>query len=271
MIAGRAAAVFDRRGRPPRLVIVAFRDGHGRVPHVDRKIRMCAAAGIAVTPLVIPSGVHTHDALARMRRVLDDGLFDGVFVQFPFPAAIDGGAFASAIPVALDVDIMTPVRSARFMSGIDTLPPVTVSAGLLLLEEYDVSIDGRRGIVVADESPFSLMFRAALVMRGAEMSGLVAPTAPDLDQRVHDAGLVVVAAGTPGLVRSATLSRGAVAIDAGYFNPGGHGDIDLSGGIEHLAAIAPVPGGIGPVTVSALLERVVLFAERSITVTQRRH
>lgn len=261
-IAERAAAVRHRRGRPPSLVIVAFGDASGHVPHVDRKLRMCAAAGVDVTPLIIPPGVRTADAIGRMHRTVSAHAFDGVFVQFPFPDLIDGDMFAAAIPVNLDVDIMTPVRTAQFMNGMDTLPPVTVSAGILLLDAYGVSIADRRGIVVADASPFSLMFRAALVLRGADMSALVAPHAPDLDEQVHAAGLVVVSAGIPGLVRSTTISPDTVAIDVGYFNPGGRGDIDMSGGVEHLAAIAPVPGGIGPMTVSALIERVVLFAER---------
>jgi methylenetetrahydrofolate dehydrogenase (NADP+)/methenyltetrahydrofolate cyclohydrolase len=263
MLAERAAAVLSRRGRAPGLLLVAFSDEQDGVPHIDRKLRMCAAAGVDATPLIIPSSVHTREATSRMQDLLKDRSFDGVFVQFPFPDTIDGDAFASAIPAELDVDIMTPVRTAQFMNGIATLPPVTVSAGLLLLDEYDVSLADRRGIVVARQSPFSLMFRAALSLRGADMAPLAPPDAPDLDERLRDAELVVVAGATPGLVQSTTLPPGVVAIDAGYFNPGGRGDIDVSGGIDHLAAISPVPGGIGPLTVSALIERVVLFAERS--------
>jgi methylenetetrahydrofolate dehydrogenase (NADP+)/methenyltetrahydrofolate cyclohydrolase len=156
---------------------------------------------------------------------------------------------------------MTPLRTARYLNGTDDLPPVTVSAALLLLEEYDVSIEGRRGIVVADDHPFSRMLRAALARRGAEMGKLVDPAAPDLDMQVRSADLVVVSAALPGLVRSTIIAPGAVAIDVGYFNPGARGDIDVAGGIDHLTALCPVPGGIGPMTISSLLERVVLFAE----------
>ena len=263
MIAQRSAAVRDRRGHAPALVIVAFSDSQGRAPHVHHKLRKCADAGVDAVVVTIPPGTHTADAVNRMHEALDGDRCDGVFVQFPFPDGIDGGAFAAAIPVALDVDIMTPVRTAQFMNGLDTLPPVTVSAGLLLLHEYDVSIADRRGVVVADENPFSLMFRAALVLEGADMGPIVAPEATDLVERVHAAELVVVAVASPGAVQSTTLSTGAVAIDAGYFNPGGRGDIDVSGGVDHLSAISPVPGGIGPMTVAALIERVVLFAERN--------
>jgi methylenetetrahydrofolate dehydrogenase (NADP+)/methenyltetrahydrofolate cyclohydrolase len=261
LLAERAAAVRGRRGHAPAFVIVAFGDDRGHVPHVARKTRMCAAAGVAATPLVMRPDVPTGEAIGRMQDAVNHGRFDGVFVQFPFPGTIAGDAFAAALPVELDVDIMTPVRTARFMNGHAALPPVTVSACLLLLDAYGVSIVERRGIIVADESPFSLMFRRALSLRGARMQELVGPTAPDLIERVGAADVVVVAAAAAGLVHSAMLSPGTIVIDAGYFNPGGRGDIDVTGGIDHLAALAPVPGGIGPMTVSSLIERVILFAE----------
>ncbi|HET7042428.1 MAG TPA: hypothetical protein VFI13_10430, partial [Gemmatimonadales bacterium] len=187
--------------------------------------------------------------------------FDGVFVQFPFPADIDGDAFAAAIPAKLDVDVMAPRGVDRYMAGETGLPPVTVTAALLLLDAYGVSVTGRRGLVIGEESPFTAMFREALARRGAEMDAVLRPNMTGLARRVGEAGLVVVAAARPGIVRSESLAEGAVAVDVGYFNPGGRGDIDVSGGTNHLAALAPVPGGIGPMTVSALLERVVEFSE----------
>lgn len=263
VIAARAATVRDRRGHAPAIAIVAFSDERNRMPHVERKLRACAAAGVDTVLVTVPHGTSTRDAVDRMHDALATGRFDALFVQFPFPDAIDGDALAAEIPIALDVDIMTPVRTAHFMNGLDDLPPVTAAAGLLLLDAYHVSIRDLRGIVIADESPFALMFRAALAMHGADMGPLVPPAARDLLERVHAAELVVVATGMPGFVKSTTLAEGAVAIDVGYFNPRGRGDIDIAHGVDHIAALAPVPGGIGPMTVSALVERVVLFAEQS--------
>jgi methylenetetrahydrofolate dehydrogenase (NADP+) / methenyltetrahydrofolate cyclohydrolase len=260
-IVQRAAAVRRRRGHAPGVFIVAFGDGAGRVPHVERKLRSFAAAGVEAEPLVLPPATATSDAIEQMHGGLRERSFDAVFVQIPFPAEIDGDAFAAAIPEELDVDVMTPARVARFLTGDASLAPVTVSAGLLLLDAYGVAVTGRRGVVVADDTPFARMFAAALAARGASMDPLVAPSDAALVARVNAAGLVVVAAGSPGLVQATDVARGAVAIDVGYFNEGGRGDIDVSGGFEHLAAFAPVPGGIGPMTVSVLIERVVRFAE----------
>ena len=261
LIAHRAAAVRELRGHAPRMLLVAFGDERGRVPHVERKLRAFAAAGVDAVPLILPAGTGTDEAGASMTAASAGGSCDGVFLQFPFPDDIDGDALSARIPVELDVDIMTPERTDRFLAGDGELPPVTVSAGLLLLDAYGIDIAGLDGIVIAEQSPFAAMFHAAFERRGARMRPLVAPDAPDLAERVREADLVIAGAASPSLIAASDLSAGAVAIDVGYFNPGGRGDIDLSDGVAHLAAIAPVPGGIGPMTVSALIERVVLFAE----------
>jgi methylenetetrahydrofolate dehydrogenase (NADP+) / methenyltetrahydrofolate cyclohydrolase len=261
-LANRARAVLHARGRPPRLVLLAFADENGHVPHVERKLRAFAAAGVSAELLRLPHDATTRNATDRLQRELDAHAADAVFAQFPFPPGIDDDAIARAIPPVLDVDIMTPELTAAYLDGASALPPVTVTAGLLLLDAYNVDVDGRNGVIVAEPSPFAAMFRAAFARRGAHMPPLVAPHAPDLAQRVTAADLVIAAAAVPGLLRTDMLAPGTVAIDVGYFNEGGRGDINTAGGIDHLAAIAPVPGGIGPMTVSALLERVILFAEQ---------
>ncbi|CAN5724941.1 bifunctional methylenetetrahydrofolate dehydrogenase/methenyltetrahydrofolate cyclohydrolase FolD [soil metagenome] len=258
-LAARGAVVTAQRGRAPLLLIVAFGDPAGYAPHVRGKVRSCAGCGVDCELVVLPPGTGTAEAVHRMRAAIDAVHPDGVFVQFPFPADIDGDALAVEIPVACDVDIMTPVREQQFLLG-DGLPPVTVSAALLLLDEQDIDIAGRHGIVVADASPFADMFRAALERRGALLAPLVDPSADGLPARAAAAELVVAAAGSPGMLSSRLLRPGCVAIDVGYFNPGGRGDIDTSAGIAQLAALMPVPGGIGPMTVSALVERVIDFA-----------
>ena len=103
-----------------------------------------------------------------------------------------------------------------------------------------------------------------MTCRGAGPSGVVFPDAEDLAGRLADALLAVVTVGRPGFLPSTALADGAVAIDVGYFNPGGRGDIDTRPGVGHLAALAPVPGGIGPMTISLLIERVIEFAEESV-------
>ena len=260
VIAQRAADVLHRRGRSPTLLLVAFPDTSGRVPHVAGKLRACAAAGIEAFPLFAEPNAGTAAVLDAIRAAIDTHDPDGIFVQVPIPDGLDGDAITESIPVSADVDVMTHAAYAAFMRDPDLQPPVTISATLMLLDAYAIDVAGRHGIIVADASPFAEMFREALQRRGAHMLPVVEPTAHDLDEAVAASDIVVVAAGSAGAVPSSRLPTGSVALDVGYFNEGGQGDIDTSPGIAHLAALMPVPGGVGPMTVSALLERVVTFA-----------
>ena len=257
----RADAVRARRGIAPRLGILAFADATGAAPHVAGKQRAAVAAGVAVRLDVVQYGAVRADAVARAAALAAAAALDAMFVQFPYPDAAWAPDIEAAIPAALDVDVMSPAAVRRFREDPAALPPVTVSAALELLDAHGIDVTGRDGVVVAEPGEFAEQFRLAFARRGARVGPLVAPAAAATDPRLRAASLVIVAAGRPGLVRAETLARGAVAIDVGYFNAGGRGDIAIDGGVSHLGALAPVPGSIGPMTVSCLLERTIRLAE----------
>lgn len=259
----RARRVAGHRGSAPRLLIVAFAAAHGAAPHVGRKVRACREAGVDVTELIVRPGTTAAAAREEMLRLAHDDRepVDGVFLQFPYPDPSFADVLEHAIPEAMDVDVMTAGRVRQYLDDSESLPPVTVSAALELVDAHGIDVAGRRGVVVADESPFTAMFRVAFARRGAAMAPLVSPTSPRLAAGLRDARLIIVAAGMPGLVRASDLAPGTVAIDVGYFNAGGRGDIAMDGDASHLAAIAAVPGSIGPMTVSCLIERTILLAE----------
>jgi methylenetetrahydrofolate dehydrogenase (NADP+) / methenyltetrahydrofolate cyclohydrolase len=257
----RAQAVFERRARPPALLLVAFADDRGAAPHIGGKRRAAEAVGVAVHTLVLGNDANTDGIVSQMQTSVAMHRPDAVFLQVPFPSGVDEALIISAIPVDSDVDVMTAERVSRYMGGVDLLPPVTVDAALLLLDAYHLPIEGRRCTVIAEESDFATMFREAFRRRGAIVAPRVDPAARDLGARIRNAEIVVVAVAEAGFLKSDLLPVGAVAIDVGYYNAGRRGDIDTTAGTDHLTALVPVPGGIGPMTVSALVERVVLFAE----------
>lgn len=263
MLAARAQEVLQYRGRPPALLLLAFGDD-GHASHVNRKLAAAAALGIRVIPLILPTRTGTEEAIAVLQRNIAQSSPDAVFLQVPFPAHVSEPELAKAIPRELDVDVMNPDMAHCFFENAAVLPPVTVTAALLLFDAYGISIDGRDGIVIAPHSLFAEMFRTALLRRGAHMVPRLDPDHPDLKQLATRASLVIVAAGQPGAVDAADLAPGTVVVDVGYFNPGGHGDVDTAGDGSHLGALAPVPGGIGPMTISALLERTIDYAARSM-------
>jgi methylenetetrahydrofolate dehydrogenase (NADP+)/methenyltetrahydrofolate cyclohydrolase len=155
-----------------------------------------------------------------------------------------------------------------------------------LLVAHDLDVEGVDTVVVGPATDFNRMFAEALARRGARVSppqALPEPAPGEADRppapaawaamrdRLAGAGLVVLSAGVPHAVPARWLAPGAIALDAGYFNPEGRGDLDTGTeagdvegrgvhGLAHLRALAPVPGGLGPMTVSVLVERVIARA-----------
>lgn len=228
------------------------------------KVRAGTTAGVEVVVRVVPWAAGVDQARRVLETLVRDDDLDGLFVQFPYPDAAWGAQLEAMIPALVDVDVMSPETVKRVLNGIEPLPPVTVSAALELLDAHGVRVAGRRGLVIAEPSDFAAMFRLAFVRRGVQMLPLMRSTDTTLPERLREVTFVIAAAGLPGSVRADQLAPGTVAIDVGYFNPGGRGDFDIDEGIAHLDAIAPVPGSIGPMTVSCLVERTILFAERRI-------
>ena len=250
----RVERVAAARGRPPAVHIVGFGEAARPPRFVERKLAACEAAGVVATARIIGFEGTSADVIAAMRSTPADA--DGLFLEFPYPRAVTEADVLPALPVALDVDVMTPERVRAFFEGKGA-PPVTVAAALALIDDARIDVRGMRGVTIAERSPFTEMLNESFARRGAAMS-LVAPSD---GARARGAGLVIVAAAQPGLVHAADLGAGSVVIDVGYFNPGGRGDVDVEGGVGHLGALAPVPGGIGPATIAMLVERVIEFAE----------
>ncbi len=259
----RACAVAKARGTAPRLLLVAFEGPDGYAQWVSGKVRACEKAGVDVTTLIIPNDVGTRDARITFEDAVIAARADAVFVQIPFPPSIDGDLLSASIPPDSDIDLMSPHGFREFVGGRETRPPLTVAATLMLLEAHRVRPSEHTALVVGDMTPYNRMLRAALDRRGAQ-GVIVCSVSSELTAALAEATLVVTSVARPGAVRSGDFAPGAIVVDGGYFNPGGVGDIDLSDGIEHLKAMAPVPGGIGPMMVSALVEAVVSRAEGSV-------
>lgn len=258
--AARAAAVAARRGRPPSLGLVAFGDGSGEAAHAQRKLRACRAAGVRVETRILARDTGSGAVRAAVEELLG-GEPDGLFLELPFPTGVEADVVVSGVPEAVDVDVMTVGRIRRYLDHADGPPPLTIAAALSLLDHYGIDVDGREGVVVGPVGAFTRMFSAALARRGARMRPILPPSGSAVGSDLAGAALVVTAAAQPGAVPAERIAPGAVVVDGGYYNAGARGDVDAAGGISHLAALVPVPGGLGPMTISMLVDRVIGFAE----------
>ena len=205
--------------------------------------------------------VSTPQVVAALREWSGDPTVDAVLLQEPLPRGVDEVAALSAIAPGKDVD--GACRTGRAGTGVGTVVGPTCSAeGILrLLDHNDVDPRGRDVVVIGDDPLLGRPVAELLIGRGATVT-IVGPDSQGLSSRVRMADIVVASARRLGLVRGSWLKPGSVVVDAGY-GQGLHGDVRRDEALEVVSLLAPVPGGVGPMTIAVLLERTVRMAERS--------
>jgi len=258
-LAPRAARVAMRLGRVPTLVSVL--DGAHAASRRQAALKAAAAerAGMRVLVEALQPESDTQATSTVLERLATDPGVDGILLQYPLPAAVDGDAAAAALAPDKDLDVSGPAALARFAAGGPA--PAAAAALMALFRHYGIHVAGLPTLVVGrgtlHDQPFAVRLRRA----GARVA-CVPPDDPALPAQLGTARLVVAAVGSPGAVAARHLQPGTVLVDAGYFNAGGLGDVDLTDA-PPLHALVPAPGGIGPMTVAVLLTRTLRAAEHS--------
>lgn len=265
----RVDQMVESRCEAPRLLLLAFEGADGAARGVAGKVTACTEVGVEVQCLVLPYHTDTDGALFAVQRALPLARPDAVFMQLPFPPGVDSDRLADCIPPGADIDVMGPGSFRDFLEGRLFRPPLASVAMIALLEAGEIPLMGQVAAVVGEKTPGNWMLRRALEDCGVRVT-LVSPGSPDLAVELETASVVLTGAARPGVISSRLIAPGSVVLDGGYFNPGGRGDVDVSAGIAHLGAFAPVPGGVGPMMVSALAEAVISRASWRRSDGQRR-
>lgn len=208
--------------------------------------------GVAVEVIELPHDVTTESAIAAIKKAV--GVSDGIVVQLPFPEHIDRDALIVAIPETHDVD-------AFLLKDEKVLPPV-VGAVAEVLKSAQVEVGGKKAVVVGKGRLVGLPVFEWLIEKGAEVE-VVAKDTPHIASHTKDADIIVLGAGSPGLLTTDMIKEGVVILDAGTSEEGGklHGDADPRCALK-ASLFTPVPGGIGPITVAVLLRNLVVLSSR---------
>ncbi|SIR78947.1 bifunctional 5,10-methylenetetrahydrofolate dehydrogenase/5,10-methenyltetrahydrofolate cyclohydrolase [Micromonospora avicenniae] len=257
--AERAAAFERTQGRRPCLATVLVGDDPASHTYVRMKVNRCAAVGIESRRVDLPASVGTEELVGVLRELSADPAVDGILLQHPVPAHIDERAAFDAIPADKDVDGVTGASFAAMAFGERGFVSATPAGIMRLLDAYDVPLRGRRAVVVGRSAILGKPVGMLLLARDATVTYCHSRTV-DLASHVAEADVVVAAAGVPELVRGEWIKPGAVVVDAGY-NPGNVGDVEFAGAADRASLITPVPGGVGPMTIAALLSQTVDAAE----------
>lgn len=254
---------------PPTLAVVLVGDDPASEIYVKRKIAACARAGIRSIDHRLNANIDEEALLALIDRLNADVAVHGILVQLPLPIGISPGAVLDRIDPAKDVDGFHPVNVGRLSTGSDGLLPCTPLGCMMLLETRITDFRGLNAVVIGKSNIVGKPVALLLLERECTVTVTHILTR-GLADIVRTADILVVAAGSPGLVPGDWVKAGAVVIDVGINRvenaEGGHRIIGDCRAAEmgHAAAVTPVPGGVGPMTIACLLANTMRAARQQM-------
>jgi methylenetetrahydrofolate dehydrogenase (NADP+)/methenyltetrahydrofolate cyclohydrolase len=236
--------------------------------YVRSKGKATIDAGLASFEEKLPASASEAELLALIARLNADERIDGILVQLPLPPQIDPRRVIEAIDPAKDVDGLHPQNTGRLWSGGTSLVPCTPYGCLLLLRDARPTLAGAEALIVGRSHLVGRPLAALLLNENCTVTVAHSRTR-DLPSVVRRAEILIAAAGRPELIRGAWLKPGVVVIDVGINRiemPDGKtrlvGDVAFAEAQGIAAAITPVPGGVGPMTIACLLRNTLLAACR---------
>ncbi|GHT87322.1 bifunctional protein FolD [Betaproteobacteria bacterium] len=262
-IAARAAALGGR-GEQPGLAVVLIGNNPASAVYVRNKVAACEKAGIRSLKLEYPADVAPAVVMAKLAELNADATVHGILVQLPLPPQFDEGAVLEAISVAKDVDGFHAENVGRLSQGQEAFLPCTPHGVMRMFEAEGVSLSGAEAVVIGRSNIVGKPMAMLLTQAGATVTVCHSRTR-DLAFHTRRADILVAAIGKPRFVTADMVKPGATVIDVGINRlPDGKlcGDVDFAGVSEVAGLITPVPGGVGPMTITMLLENTVISAER---------
>jgi methylenetetrahydrofolate dehydrogenase (NADP+)/methenyltetrahydrofolate cyclohydrolase len=264
----RVAALAER-GVVPGLGTVLVGDDPGSTAYVAGKHRDCAEVGIASIRVDLPATATQEQVLDAVGRLNRDDACTGFIVQLPLPRGLDGDQALELITPAKDADGLAPVSLGRLVLGVDGPLPCTPRGILVLLRHYGVPLAGARVCVIGRGVTVGRPLGLLLSRRTENATVTLCHTGTkDLAGEVRSADIVVAAAGSPHLVTPDMVKPGAAVLDVGITRTDDGLVGDVHPGVADVAGwVAPMPGGVGPMTRAMLLTNVVEAAERAAGIT----
>jgi len=258
-------AVFvAQTGRTPGLATVLVGDDPASAVYVGGKQKACAEVGIRGFDHRLPADTPRDAVLTLIDELNADAQVSGILCQLPVPDHLDGAQITNRVDVRKDVDGLTIASAGRLALGLDGFVGATPAGVMLLLAEADVPLAGAEAVVIGRSNLFGKPM-AQLLLRANATVTICHSRTGDLAAACRRADILIAAVGVPGLVRGDWVKPGATVIDVGVTRVDGDlaGDVDFAAAVQIAAAITPVPGGVGPMTIACLLRNTLTAAKMS--------
>ena len=263
-VAARVQAL-KARGRSAGLAVILVGDDPASAVYVRNKVKACADTGVHSVFEKYDSTLPEADLLARIAALNTDPSIHGILVQMPLPKHIKAHKVIEAIATSKDVDGYATLSAGELMTGAPGFRPCTPYGCMKLIESTGVDLRGKHAVVIGRSNTVGKPMALLLLQANATVTVCHSATA-DIGQHTRQADIVVAAVGKRNVLTADMVKPGAIVIDVGMNrNPEGKlcGDVDFAGVKEVASFITPVPGGVGPMTITMLLVNTLEAAERA--------
>ena len=257
-------AQLKQQGINPKLVVVLVGDNSASQVYVRNKHKSCGEVGIESEVITMPEQTTQQELLEVVERLNQDETVDGILVQLPLPKQIDEKTVLRSILPEKDVDGFHPVNVGLLSIGDECFAPATPSGIIAMFQEYGIDIAGKNCVVIGRSNIVGKPMAALLLKNNATVTICHSKT-EDLASYTRRADVVIVATGRRHTLTAEMVKEGAVVVDVGMNrNEQGklRGDVDYEEVKEKASFITPVPGGVGPMTITELLENTIQAAQR---------
>jgi methylenetetrahydrofolate dehydrogenase (NADP+)/methenyltetrahydrofolate cyclohydrolase len=264
-IAVEVEKIKSNGGKVPHLAAVLVGEDGASLTYVNAKVKACEKIGFGSTLVHLPQDTSEETLLAKVEELNNDDDIDGFIVQVPLPPQIDEQKVVDAIMPEKDVDGFHPSNMGKMVLGLPGMVPATPKGILMLMEKNGIETEGKHCVVMGRSqtvgTPVSVLLSRKKTPGNCTVTQVHSRT-KDIADHTRRADLLVVALGVPGFVTGDMVKKGAVVIDVGIHRvpaPERKSGFKLKGDVifeevEPIASrITPVPGGVGPMTIAALL------------------
>ena len=249
-----------KAGREPALAVVLVGDDPASEIYVRNKIKACQKIGIRSIDKKLPASITQEELNSIVRELNEDETVDGIIVQLPLPKHLSCREVINYISPEKDVDGFHPVNVGKAVLGLydEGLMPCTPAGVMKFFEEYNIELEGKNAVMVGHSNIVGKPLANMLLNANATVSVCHIYT-KDLAHYTRNADILCVATGVPHLIKEDMVKEGVVVIDIGISRVNGKivGDVDFERVKEKASAITPVPGGVGPMTITMLLYNTV--------------
>ncbi|MCM3111477.1 bifunctional methylenetetrahydrofolate dehydrogenase/methenyltetrahydrofolate cyclohydrolase FolD [Lederbergia lenta] len=259
----KEVAALTEAGIKPGLAVILVGNNSASRTYVTSKQKSCKAIGMESLLIEFPEDVEEHVLLEKIEELNEQKNIHGILVQLPLPAHISDEKVIETISPAKDVDGFHPINIGKMMTGQETFLPCTPFGVLKMLQYMQISIAGKHAVIVGRSNIVGKPAGQLLLNEHATVTYCHSKT-PDLTAFTKEADILIAAVGRAKMIKSDDIKEGAVVIDVGMNRDENGklcGDVDFEDVKEKAGYITPVPGGVGPMTITMLLYNTVKSAK----------